>query len=129
MMIHRRSLLIAVIVCSLAVVSAFADDLPPVDVALQAPVQNASVTAYQLQRYLMKRIPELKVPATASEWSKQASSLRSHILNDIVYHGWPREWVDAPPQFEQTAVIETSHGYRLRKFRYQVVPGFECNPL
>lgn len=129
MMIHRRSLLIAVIVCSFAVVSAFADDLPPVDVALQAPVQNASVTAYQLQRYLMKRISELKVPANASEWNKQASALRSHILNDIVYHGWPREWVDAPPQFEQTAVIETSHGYRLRKFRYQVVPGFYSSAI
>lgn len=124
MLNHKRCLLAGIIACSFATVLAFADDLSPADAALQAPVQNGAVTAYQLQRYLMKRIPELKVPASASEWNGQASALRSHILNDIVYHGWPREWIDAQPRFEQTAVIETDHGYRLRKFRYEIVPGF-----
>lgn len=129
MIIHKERLLVGIIACSFAAVLAFADDLPPADAALQAPVQNASVTAYQLQRYLMKRIPELKVPSNSSEWNRQASALRSHILDDIVYHGWPREWIDAQPRFEQSSVIETNHGYRLRKYRYEIVPGFYSSAI
>ncbi len=129
MIIHKERWLVGIIACSFAAVLAFADDLPPADAALQAPVQNASVTAYQLQRYLMKRIPELKVPSNSSEWNRQASALRSHILDDIVYHGWPREWIDAQPRFEQSSVIETNHGYRLRKYRYEIVPGFYSSAI
>jgi dienelactone hydrolase len=129
MITHKGRLLVGIIACSFAAVLAFADDVPPADAALQAPVQNASVTAYQLQRYLMKRIPELKVPSSSSEWNSQASALRSHILDDIVYHGWPREWIDAQPRFEQSAVIETDHGYRLRKYRYEIVPGFYSSAI
>ena len=129
MIIHKERLLVGIIACSFAAVLAFADDLRPADAALQAPVQNASVTAYQLQRYLMKRIPELKVPSNTSEWNGQASALRSHILDDIVYHGWQREWIDAQPRFEQSSVIETNHGYRLRKYRYEIVPGFHSSAV
>lgn len=91
---------------------------------LEKPVQPTAVTAYQIQTYMMKHISKPVVPATAQEWSAQAERLRKHLLDDLVFHGWPQEWVNAAPQFEQTAVIETTHGYRLRKFRYQIVPGF-----
>ena len=101
-----------------------AQDLTPVERALKAPVQSPDVTAFQLQHYLMKRIPTPHLPSTASEWKAQQQALRKHILEDIVYHGWPRAWVEAPPHFEQTEVIETGKGYRLRKFRYEIVPGF-----
>lgn len=94
------------------------------DSALRTPVQSSAVTAFQLQQYLMSRIPAFQVPASSAEWDRQATALRRHILEDIVYHGWPREWIDAPPRFEQTEVIETAHGYRLRKYRYEIVPGF-----
>ncbi len=129
LMIPKARVLAGIIAFSLATLAASADDLTPAEAALQAPVQNASVTAFQLQRYLMKRMPELKVPATASEWNTQASAMRAHILDDIIYHGWPREWIDAQPRFEQTAVIETDHGYRLRKFRYEIVPGFYSSAI
>ena len=91
---------------------------------LEKEVQAKAVTAYQLQRYLMKDIPKPVVPANAEQWNKHAQELRTHILKDIVYHGWPQEWIDSPPRFEQTELIETRHGYRLRKYRYEIVPGF-----
>jgi dienelactone hydrolase len=99
---------------------AIADTVAPL---LEKPVQTTAVTAYQLQSYMMKRIPRPVPPATAEQWTAETQKLRKHILEDIAYHGWPQEWVNAAPHFEQTGVIETSHGYRLRKFRYEVVPG------
>jgi dienelactone hydrolase len=100
---------------------AIADTVAPL---LEKPVQPTAVTAYQLQAYMMKHIPKPIVPATAEQWTAEAQKLRKHIFEDIAFHGWPAEWVNAAPHFEQTDVIETAHGYRLRKFRYEIVPGF-----
>jgi hypothetical protein len=91
---------------------------------LEKPVQPSAVTAYQLQTFLMKRIPQMPTPSGAEQWTAEAQKLRKHILDDIAFHGWPEDWVKSAPHFEQTAVIETSYGYRVRKFRYEVVPGF-----
>ncbi len=90
---------------------------------LDKPVQPIAVTAYQLQKYMMKRIPKPVPPASADQWTVDAQKLRRHILEDVAFHGWPHDWVVSPPHFEQTAVIETGHGYRLRKFNYEIVPG------
>jgi dienelactone hydrolase len=108
----------------IAGIPAVAQDLTPVGSALQTPVQSPEVTYFQLQNYLMKRISVPHAPSRAEEWVTAAKKLRKHILEDVVYHGWPQSWVEAPPHFEQVEVIETGKGYRLRKFRYEIVPGF-----
>jgi hypothetical protein len=104
-----------------AVAQAIPETVAPL---LEKPVQPVAVTAYQVQQYLMKRIPKPTPPATAQEWTAEAQKLRKHILEDIAFHGWPQEWVKSAPHFEETGVIETSHGYRVRKYRYEIVPGF-----
>src|SRR3984885_402749 len=96
-------------------VSASAEDQTPVASALQATVQTPEVTYFQLQSYLMKRIVTPHAPARPEQWNASGQKLRKHILEDIFYHGWPQSWVQAPPHFEQIAVIETGKGYRLRK--------------
>lgn len=100
-----------------------------VEPLLKDPVQPTAVTAYQLQKYMMKRIVKPLPPGTAEEWTAEAQKLRKHILEDIAFHGWPREWVNSAPRFEQTDVIETTHGYRLRKLRYEIVPGFQSTAI
>lgn len=104
--------------------AAIGQDLTPIGSALQAPVQSPEVAYYQLQTYLMKRISAPHAPAHREEWKRQAVQLRKHLLEEVIYHGWPQGWVDAPPHFEQVAVVETDKGYRLRKLRYEIVPGF-----
>ena len=113
----------------IAAVSASAQDPTPVASALQAPVQAPEVTYFQLQRYLMKRISIPRAPGRPEEWNTSGQKLRKHILEDIIYHGWPQSWVEAPPHFEQIEVIETGKGYRLRKFRYEIVPGFTSTAI
>jgi Prolyl oligopeptidase family len=105
----------------LANAQAIADTVAPL---LEKPVQPTAVTAYQLQTYMMKHITKPTVPATAEQWNTESAKFRKHILEDIAYHGWPKDWINSAPKFEQTEVIQTTHGYRLRKFRYEIVPGF-----
>ena len=64
---------------------------------LSAAIQSPQVTEFQLRQYLTKRVTPAPVPADAGEWSKEARRLRAHVLDDIVFHGWPKEWVNAAP--------------------------------
>lgn len=126
MKFHRRVILSAGIsllflfAANLARAQAIADTVAPL---LEKPVQTNAVTAYQLQSYMMKHIAKPVAPASSEQWTAETQKLRKHILQDLVFHGWPAEWINSAPHFEQTAVIETAHGYRIRKLRYEIVPG------
>ena len=88
---------------------------------LQQRLQTEPVVAEQLRHFMASRVPALRVPAQSAEWDAEAGRLRARELA-VLYHGWPQTWIDAPPKFEQVGTIE-GRGYRIRKLRYEVVPG------
>jgi len=77
----------------------------------------------------MSRIAPLPSPASAEEWTAEVARLRKYALDQIIFHGWPREWVNAAPKFEDLGLIPSGKGYRLRKLRYEIVPGFWSTAL
>ena len=84
-----------------------------------------SVAVHEVKSYILSRVAPPPTVTSAQQWTEQAKRLRQHLLQDVVFHGWPNEWVNAPPKFEDLGVIETGQGYRLRKLRYEIVPGFQ----
>jgi dienelactone hydrolase len=96
---------------------------------LAQPVEPASASALQMEQYLSHRITPLPSPKSASDWADQEQRLRKHVLDDIAFHGWPGEWVQSAPNFQEAGVIESGNGYRVRKFRYEIVPGFAATAL
>ena len=92
---------------------------------LKDEILPPAVAEFQLRQYLLSRVaPPPHVPSSPQEWMAEAARLRHHLLEDIAFHGWPREWVAAGPKFEEVGVIETGSGYKIRKLRYEIVPGF-----
>ena len=128
---NRNQQIAAVLVVLMTTATASFAQTTPASVSgiLQERIQPTAVTAFQLQKYLSKHIPDIPSPSNPGQWEARESELRKHILEDIAFHGWPREWVEAPPRFEQIGVIETDKGYRLRKLRYEIVPGFESTAI
>ncbi|MHB8218215.1 MAG: alpha/beta hydrolase family protein [Candidatus Sulfotelmatobacter sp.] len=96
---------------------------------LKQPVQSAEVSAFQMEQFLSHRITALPSPKSASDWAEQEQRLRKHVLDDIAFHGWPDEWVQSSPNFQEAGVIESGNGYRVRKFRYEIVPGFAATAI
>ncbi len=90
---------------------------------VEPSLQSPDVVASELRRYILKQAPQLFVPASAAEWTKEAARLRRHLLDNVVFNGWPREWVDAPLRVEDLGLIPSGAGYRTRKLRYEIVPG------
>lgn len=90
---------------------------------LSRPLQPPEVVTFQLQKFLIDRAPKLSLPGSAEQWTDEAQRIRKHLLNDVVFHGWPRAWFSAPPKFEDLGSIPSGPGYQMRKLRYEIVPG------
>jgi hypothetical protein len=122
-----KSRSLATALFSLAGTLALAQTVPgTVHQFLPARLQPADVVTYQMQQFLMDRVPRLPQPASAEQWTAQAQQIREHMLNDVIYHGWPKDWIDSPPHFEDMGAVPVPQGagYRAEKFRYEIVPGF-----
>ncbi|HYM11309.1 MAG TPA: acetylxylan esterase [Bryobacterales bacterium] len=96
---------------------------------LAQPLQASAVTDSQLRRYVVRKVPALVRPARAAEWTAEAQRLRKKVLDEVVFHGWPHEWVEAPTRFEDLGYLPAGKGYRLRRLRYEIVPGFQSTAL
>jgi len=78
---------------------------------LKEEILSPDVAEFQIRQYLVNRIAAPpQVPSSPQEWTSEAARLRHHLLQDIAFHGWPREWVEAEPKFEEVGVIETGAG-------------------
>lgn len=105
-------------------------EIDDINAALQPKILPTAVAQFQIKEYLTAHVtPPLQVPMNSQEWTSQAAQLRRHLLQDVIFHGWPKDWVDAAPKFEETGVIETGAGYRIRKLRYEILPGFDSVAL
>jgi dienelactone hydrolase len=95
---------------------------------LSDEVLPAAVANFQVRQYLVGRVAPLPVAASAQQWTEEAKRLRQRML-EVVFHGWPTEWVNSPPKFEDVGVMAGGPGYRLRKLRYEIVPGFQTTAI
>lgn len=118
--------LIALFIPSFAIAQSISEQLIPI---LARPLQPREVVTYQLQEYLLRRAPKLPAPATAQQWTTETERIRKHLLTNAIFHGWPEAWIKAPPKFEDLGAIPSGKGYRLRKLRYEIVPGFYSTAL
>jgi len=96
---------------------------------LEQNLQSSDVVSFQLRQYLLKKAPKLPAASSAAQWTSETKRLRRSILDDVVFHGWPQEWVNAPPKFEDLGFIPSGPGYRMRKLRYEIVPGFQSTAI
>jgi dienelactone hydrolase len=90
---------------------------------LSEEIQAPAISVFQMKQYLLKKAAKPPAPASADQWTTESKRLRERLLKDVVFHGWPQEWVNAPPRFEETGTL-AGKGYRMRKLRYEIVPGF-----
>jgi dienelactone hydrolase len=110
--------------------SAYAQTEPTqVAEVLHRPVQVHQTVAYQLQEYLFNSIPKLPAPQSAGQWTEEEARLRKQILDEVAFHGWPEGWVNSPPKFEDVGEVPGGNGYRMRKLRFEIVPGFESTAI
>ena len=79
---------------------------------------------HQLRRYLEDYLPPFETPASADEWDQQSKRRRERFLDTVVFRGDAAQWRQAPLNVEWFDAIQPGNGYRIKKFRYEALPGF-----
>ena len=77
----------------------------------------------EVRKYIEPRVAELPKFETSARWEEYAAQLRRRILDEIVFRGAAAEWRQGPVKVEWLDSIEGFADYRIRKLRYEVLPG------
>ncbi len=117
----NRTCAVAVALCASALAQTEAGSVRPM---LEPDLLTPDVVSFQIRNYLIQKVPALPKPASAEGWTARSKAMREKFLREVVFHGWPAEWVNAPLKVEDLGLIPSGPGYRMRKLRYEIVPGF-----
>jgi hypothetical protein len=91
---------------------------------LHRKIIGPDLSQAEVQRFLESRVPRMPNIRTVSEWQATADRLRARVLDEIVFRGeQARLWRDAKTRVEWLDTTEGGPGYRLRKLRYEALPG------
>jgi dienelactone hydrolase len=103
---------------------AYAQSVPDtVEPILRQDLQARKVVTFQLQQFVLSHAPKLPRPASGRQWTAEENLIRQRVLA-VIFHGWPKEWVDSAPQFEDLGTLPAGKGFQIHRLRYEIVPGF-----
>ena len=91
--------------------------------ALGETLVTPDVIAAQHRDFVLARIKKLTLAQDAKTWQQEAEMIRRRVLDEVVFRGVSADWRNGNAMPEWDEVIDTGHGYRIRKLRYQAVPG------
>jgi dienelactone hydrolase len=77
----------------------------------------------EVQRFCDARIPRMPKVDSVSQWQAEADRMRAEVLEKIVYRGESARWRDAPVKVEWLETMSGGPGYRIKKLRYEALPG------
>lgn len=107
---------------------ALAAQQPGVDEALSRPILATEQTRIDTQVWTASKVPVLRVPQDRAAWTAQARTLRQRLLDEVVYRGAARDWRTQKVVVESFGEI-AANGYRVRKIRFEAVPGLHVPAL
>ena len=118
---HRRCFL--PLLLAVCVQSAHAADKPSIAALLERPIIEKMQPLAEVKSYCEARIPRLPAVTTVAEWEKHANQVRKDTLEQVVYRGEAAAWRDAHLGVEWLDTIDGGPGYRIKKLRYEALPG------
>ena len=90
---------------------------------LEREIVGSVLPMAEVQAYCDQRVPPMPQVQSVAEWEAEATRIRSEVLERIVYRGEAAKWRDAPAGVEWLETIEGGPGYRIKKLRYEALPG------
>jgi hypothetical protein len=118
----NRILPVAVLVLSVAG-AARAGVKEDVQELLNRPILAPDQTLTEVQAFCAARVPPLPQPKSVAAWEGIAPSIRAQTLSNTVYRGAADQWGKAPLKVDWLETIPGGPGYRIKKLRYEAVPG------
>ncbi len=115
-------------ILTVSIVAAFptiagADLKADLEKLLSRALLDADQTLAETQKFSAGKIPPLPAATNVADWEKAAKSIRTQTLLKTVFRGEASKWRDAPLKVEWLETIPGGPGYKIKKLRYEAVPG------
>eukprot|EP00913_Durusdinium_trenchii_P008874 g8340.t1 len=97
----------------------------PLDVkaALGRMVIDPERPLAEVQAYTESRVPPMPNVRTVAEWEAHAKRMREETLKNVVFRGEAAKWRRQETKIVWLETIPGGEGYRIRKLRFEAVPG------
>ncbi len=111
--------------CALQLSLACADDLDQaaIESLLKREVIGPQVALTEVQAFAESRVPLMPELSDRDKWEAYAAELRARVLSEVVFRGEAASWRDAKTGVEWGDTIDAGPDYRIRKVRYEALPG------
>ncbi|MGQ9573818.1 MAG: acetylxylan esterase [Thermoguttaceae bacterium] len=109
--------------CSLPAATPEEPETQFIKAALARTIVGKTLPMAEVQRYCEARVARMPSVKTVAEWEAEAARLRAAVLQQVVFRGEAARWRDAPAKVEWLDEIPGGPGYRIRRLRYEALPG------
>ncbi len=94
-----------------------------VQAVLDREIVGDTLPLAEVQKFCEDGVPVMGSYSSAEQWQAEADRLRAAVLERIVYRGRAAAWRDAQTEVQWLDSIAGGPGYRIKKFRYEALPG------
>jgi dienelactone hydrolase len=93
-----------------------------IETALSKPLLAANQPLIEVQVYTAAHVKSLPLVSTAAQWDQVSEKIRNEVLEKVVLQGEAKRWRAAKTRVEWLETV-TGPGYRVKKLRYEAIPG------
>lgn len=105
--------------CSSSLLAAEFDAAPH----LARPILNAQTPLDEVMAFCEQRVPPVPQVKSAEEWQAFEQATRQRTLQNVVFRGAAAQWRDYRGRVEWLDTVAGGDGYRLKKLRFEALPG------
>jgi hypothetical protein len=77
----------------------------------------------EMRKFCDRRIAVMPHDISWKSWQREAERVRRGVLDAVVFRGVPSAWRDSTRRIEWLDAIPGGPGYRIKKLRYEALPG------
>ena len=99
-------------------------DKPAIAKALAEKIIGPDLALEEVRVFNETRVPDMPRVRTAVEWNAKAVEIRKNVLDNVVFRGGAAQWRNTPLKVEWGDTFEGLPGYRIKKLKFEALPGW-----
>ncbi len=92
--------------------------------ALAEKIIGPDLALEEVRVFNETRVPEMPRVRTAAEWKTKAVQMRKDVLDQVIFRGSAAKWRNTPVKVQWGDTIENLPGYRIKKLKFECLPGW-----
>src|SRR5690606_17672761 len=93
------------------------------DALLTFPLIDPQLPQDEVEKFCEPKIQGVAVAKSMVDWEKQVVERRTNMFERVIFRGQGAEWRKQPSAVVWLDELEGGPGYRLKKLRYEILPG------